>query len=220
MAATTEMLAAPGAAARLLGARQRAPRRDRASDWRKGLAEYLASANAGGGRREAPGRRAAPASSAPPTCAHRLADSPGRRVRVLDKLTYAGRRENLEGLDADRVELVEADIADRDAVATARSRAATRSSTSPPSPTSTARSSRRASSSTPTSSAPSSCSRPRAHAGIRHLQISTDEVYGSIEAGSFTEDSPLAALLALLGLEGGRRPDRRRLPPHLRRPTP
>ena len=28
-------------------------------------------------------------------------------------------------------------------------------------------------------------------AGIRHLQISTDEVYGSIESGSFTEQSPL-----------------------------
>jgi dTDP-glucose 4,6-dehydratase len=28
--------------------------------------------------------------------------------------------------------------------------------------------------------------------GLRYLQVSTDEVYGSIEAGSFTEDSPLA----------------------------
>ena len=28
-------------------------------------------------------------------------------------------------------------------------------------------------------------------AGIRHLQVSTDEVYGSIEEGSFTESSPL-----------------------------
>ncbi len=28
-------------------------------------------------------------------------------------------------------------------------------------------------------------------AGIRHLQISTDEVYGSIESGSFTEESPI-----------------------------
>jgi dTDP-glucose 4,6-dehydratase len=29
-------------------------------------------------------------------------------------------------------------------------------------------------------------------AGIRHLQVSTDEVYGSIESGSFTERSPIA----------------------------
>jgi dTDP-glucose 4,6-dehydratase len=28
--------------------------------------------------------------------------------------------------------------------------------------------------------------------GLRYLQVSTDEVYGSIEQGSFTEDSPLA----------------------------
>src|SRR5436189_5687073 len=28
-------------------------------------------------------------------------------------------------------------------------------------------------------------------AGIRHLQVSTDEVYGSIESGSFDERSPI-----------------------------
>ena len=38
---------------------------------------------------------------------HRLAAHPDDFVRVFDKLTYAGRRENLEGLEADRVELVE-----------------------------------------------------------------------------------------------------------------
>ena len=54
-------------------------------------------------------------------------------------------------------------------------------------------------------------------AGIRHLQVSTDEVYGSIEQGSFTEQSPLDPSSPVLGVEGGRRPDRRRLPPHLRR---
>ena len=32
----------------------------------------------------------------------------------------------------------------------------------------------------------------------RYLQVSTDEVYGSIEEGSFTEASPLGPLLALL----------------------
>jgi dTDP-glucose 4,6-dehydratase len=33
--------------------------------------------------------------------------------------------------------------------------------------------------------------RPAAR-GVRYLQVSTDEVYGSIEEGSFTEESPLA----------------------------
>ena len=45
----------------------------------------------------------------------RLANHPDDSVRVLDKLTYAGRSENLDGLPEDRFELVEADIADRDA---------------------------------------------------------------------------------------------------------
>ena len=46
---------------------------------------------------------------------HRLEADPEGSVRVLDKLTYAGRRENLEGID--RCELVVGDIADPEAVA-------------------------------------------------------------------------------------------------------
>ena len=37
---------------------------------------------------------------------------PGVHVTVLDKLTYAGRRENIAGLPSDRVELVVGDICD------------------------------------------------------------------------------------------------------------
>jgi dTDP-glucose 4,6-dehydratase len=118
----------------------------------------------------------------------RLEADPDGSVRVLDKLTYAGRRENLEGLD--RCELVEGDIADRDAVAAtiegcdavvnfAAESHVDRSIHSPGEFIQTdvfgtfvlleaAR-----------------------DAGIRHLQVSTDEVYGSIESGSFTESSPL-----------------------------
>ena len=103
---------------------------------------------------------AAPASSAPPTCATGSSTHPDDTVRVLDKLTYAGRRENLEGLDALRAGRRRHRRPRRGR--RRRSRAATRSSTSPPSRTSTARSSRRASSSRPTSSAPTCCSRRRA----------------------------------------------------------
>ena len=39
-------------------------------------------------------------------------EHPGVHVTVLDKLTYAGRRENIAGLPADRVELVVGDICD------------------------------------------------------------------------------------------------------------
>jgi dTDP-glucose 4,6-dehydratase len=118
----------------------------------------------------------------------RVATHPGDSVRVLDKLTYAGRRENLE--DLERVELVVGDICDRDLareavegcdaiVNFAAESHVDRSIHSPGEFIETdvfgtfvlleaAR-----------------------DAGIRHLQISTDEVYGSIEEGSFTETSPL-----------------------------
>jgi dTDP-glucose 4,6-dehydratase len=119
-----------------------------------------------------------------------LKQHPGDTVRVLDKLTYAGRRENLEGLFGDRLELIEADIADREAtreavegcdavVNFAAETHVDRSITSPGGFIQTdvygtyvlleaAR-----------------------DAGIRHLQVSTDEVYGDRERGSATEESPL-----------------------------
>jgi dTDP-glucose 4,6-dehydratase len=118
----------------------------------------------------------------------RLAAHPGEGVRVLDKLTYAGRRENLEGLEG--CELVVGDIADPDAVAAAvegceaivnfaAESHVDRSIESPGEFIQTdvfgtyvlLEAARRE--------------------GIRHLQVSTDEVYGSIEEGSFTESSPL-----------------------------
>ena len=49
----------------------------------------------------------------------RLDAHPEDSVRVLDKLTYAGRRENLDGLPADRLELIEGDIAEAGSVAAA-----------------------------------------------------------------------------------------------------
>ena len=123
---------------------------------------------------------------------HRLENHPGDSVRVLDKMTYAGRRENLEGLPEDRFELVEGDIADRDdargavegcdaVVNFAAESHVDRSIESPGEFIMTdvygtfvlLEASR--------------------DAGIRHLQISTDEVYGDFEEGSSaTETSPLA----------------------------
>ena len=43
---------------------------------------------------------------------HVVENHPGVHVTVLDKLTYAGRRENIAGLPSDRVELVVGDICD------------------------------------------------------------------------------------------------------------
>jgi dTDP-glucose 4,6-dehydratase len=120
----------------------------------------------------------------------RLAEHPGDAVVVLDKLTYAGRRENLAGLDESRWELIEADIADRDA----------------------ARSAVESCDAVVNFAAESHVDRSieepgefvstdvygtyvlleaARDAGIRHLQVSTDEVYGDLELGSATEESPL-----------------------------
>jgi dTDP-glucose 4,6-dehydratase len=112
-------------------------------------------------------------------------------IVVLDKLTYAGRRENLHDFEAEpRFSFVHGAIEDSVAVATALDGAdavvnfaaethVDRSITEPD-------------------------AFVRTHAlgtfvlleaardrGVRYLQVSTDEVYGSIEEGSFTESSAL-----------------------------
>jgi dTDP-glucose 4,6-dehydratase len=121
---------------------------------------------------------------------HRIAAHRGDWVRVLDKLTYAGRRENLDGLDPDRVELVEGDIADRDAVEAAvegcdaivNFAAESHVDRSIDSPGEFIQ--------TDVFGAFVMLEAAR-RAGIRLLHVSTDEVYGSIESGSFNEASPL-----------------------------
>jgi dTDP-glucose 4,6-dehydratase len=121
---------------------------------------------------------------------HRLARHPGESIRVLDKLTYAGRRENLDGLAEDRCELVVGDVADRDAVrgaiegcdAVVNFAAESHVDRSIESPGEFIQ--------TEVFGTFVLLEAAR-EAGIRHLQVSTDEVYGSIAAGSFTEASPL-----------------------------
>ena len=103
-------------------------------------------------------------------------------VTVLDKLTYAGRRENLEGLDArlivggieDPDQVAEA-IEDADAVVNfAAETHVDRSISEPDAFVNThALGTYRL----------LEAARER---GIRYVQVSTDEVYGSIEEGSFT----------------------------------
>ena len=120
----------------------------------------------------------------------RLDSHPGDEVRVLDKLTYAGRRENLEGLDRSRLEFVEADVADRDAVRDALEGCDAVVNFAAESHVDRS------------IEAPGEFIRTDVFgtfvllevardAAVRHLQISTDEVYGSIDEGSFTESSPL-----------------------------
>ncbi len=121
---------------------------------------------------------------------HRLDNHPDFSVRVLDKLTYAGREENLGGLDAGRLELVVADIADPEAVKAAVE--GVDAIVNFAAETHVDRS----------IEAPGEFIQTDVYgtfvlleaareAGVRFLQISTDEVYGSIEEGSFTESSPI-----------------------------
>jgi dTDP-glucose 4,6-dehydratase len=120
----------------------------------------------------------------------RLEAHPEDTVTVYDKLTYAGRRENLEGLPADRVELVEADIADRDAVRAAVDGAGAVVNFAAESHVDRSIESPGEFIQTDVFGTYVLLEAAR-DAGIRHLQISTDEVYGSIEDGSFSESSPL-----------------------------
>ena len=116
----------------------------------------------------------------------RLAER-GDEIVVLDKLTYAGRRENLEGLD---VRFVHGAIEDPDAVADAIAGAdavvnfaaethVDRSIAEPDAFVTTH------------ALGTYTLLEAAREQGIRYLQVSTDEVYGSIESGSFTESSPL-----------------------------
>jgi dTDP-glucose 4,6-dehydratase len=120
----------------------------------------------------------------------RLERQPGDSVRVLDKLTYAGRRENLQDLPPERLELVEGDIADRDAAreavegcdAVVNFAAESHVDRSIESPGEFIQ--------TDVYGTYVLLEAAR-DAGIRHLQVSTDEVYGDLFQGSATEESPL-----------------------------
>jgi len=112
----------------------------------------------------------------------------GDDVIVLDKLTYAGRRENLEGLDVD---FVHAGIEDAAAVAEALDGADAIVNFA--AETHVDRSIAEPDAFVTTHAVGTWVLLEAARAaGVRYVQVSTDEVYGSIESGSFTERSPLA----------------------------
>jgi dTDP-glucose 4,6-dehydratase len=111
----------------------------------------------------------------------------GDDVVVLDKLTYAGRRENLADVPH---EFVHGAIEDPDAVreaiagadAVVNFAAETHVDRSIAEPDAFVRTH---------SQGTYVLLEAAREAGLRYLQVSTDEVYGSIEEGSFTEKSPL-----------------------------
>jgi dTDP-glucose 4,6-dehydratase len=113
----------------------------------------------------------------------------GDQVTVLDKLTYAGRRENLREVDSD-IRFVHGAIEDPLAVADAAADAEAivnfaaethvdRSISGPEEFIVT------------NMQGTHVLLEAAREGGLRYLQVSTDEVYGSIDEGSFTESSPL-----------------------------
>ena len=120
----------------------------------------------------------------------RMAERPGDEVVVLDKLTYAGRPENLAGVDEGRLELVVGDIADRHAVVEAIAGCDAVVNFAAESHVDRSIEDPGAFLQTDVFGTYVLLAAAR-DAGIRHLQISTDEVYGSIPEGSFTESSPI-----------------------------
>jgi dTDP-glucose 4,6-dehydratase len=114
----------------------------------------------------------------------------GDEVTVLDKLTYAGRRENLRDL-GEEIRFVHGAIEDPAAAADAVAgcdavvnfAAETHVDRSIAGPEAFIITNMQG------THVLLEAARER---GLRYLQVSTDEVYGSIESGSFTEESPLA----------------------------
>ena len=115
---------------------------------------------------------------------------PGEDVVVLDKLTYAGRRENLSGIE-DRIEFVEGAIEDRDTVGEAMSGCGLVVNFAAESHVDRSIADQDAFARTHVIGTSVLLDAARELGVGRYLQVSTDEVYGSIEEGSFTEESPL-----------------------------
>ena len=113
----------------------------------------------------------------------------GDDVTVLDKLTYAGRRENLDEVESE-ITFVQGAIEDPvvvsdaigDAEAIVNFAAETHVDRSIADPEGFIVTNMQG------THVLLEAARER---GLRYLQVSTDEVYGSIDEGSFTEDSPL-----------------------------
>jgi dTDP-glucose 4,6-dehydratase len=118
----------------------------------------------------------------------------GDEVTVLDKLTYAGREENLSDLQSERgFRFIRGAIEDTEAVPAAIRASGPDAIVNFAAETHVDRSIAEPDAFVTTHARGTYVllEAAREH-GLRYLQVSTDEVYGSIEQGTFTEESPLA----------------------------
>jgi dTDP-glucose 4,6-dehydratase len=111
-------------------------------------------------------------------------------IAVLDKLTYAGRRENLADVE-DRIEFVEGGIEDRELVREVMEGRDAVVNFAAESHVDRSIADQDVFARTHVIGTSVLLDAAREHDLERYLQVSTDEVYGSIERGSFTETSPL-----------------------------
>src|SRR4029078_9047526 len=116
---------------------------------------------------------------------------PGEQVVVFDKLTYAGREENLQDV-RDQIEFVQGAIEDREAVRAAMEGADLVVNFAAESHVDRSIADQDAFAVTQVIGTGVLLDAVREHGVSRFLQVSTDEVYGSIEEGTFTEESPIA----------------------------
>ncbi|HEX8856203.1 MAG TPA: dTDP-glucose 4,6-dehydratase [Thermoleophilaceae bacterium] len=119
-----------------------------------------------------------------------LEERPDAEVVVLDKLTYAGRRENLQEVE-DRIRFVQGAIEDEEVVLETMEGADAVVNFAAESHVDRSISDQYAFVRTHVIGTSVLLDAARQHGVSRFLQVSTDEVYGSIEEGSFTETSPL-----------------------------
>jgi dTDP-glucose 4,6-dehydratase len=121
-----------------------------------------------------------------------LAEHPRDSIVVLDKLTYAGRIESLQDLMTyERMEFVEGDIADPEIVRSAMDGCDAVMNFAAESHVDRSIEEPGGFIQTDVYGTYVLLQEARACEVERYLQVSTDEVYGSIDQGSFTEQSPL-----------------------------
>src|SRR3954469_13637949 len=119
-----------------------------------------------------------------------LDERPGDEVVVLDKLTYAGRRENLADVE-DRISFVEGGIEDPATVREVMQGCDAVVNFAAESHVDRSIAEQDVFAQTHVIGTSVLLDAARELGVSRYLQVSTDEVYGSIESGSFTEQSPL-----------------------------
>ena len=120
-----------------------------------------------------------------------LAERPDEEIVVLDKLTYAGRKENLEDV-WDRIEFVHGAIEDPEAVMGAMRDCDRVVNFAAESHVDRSIAEQDVFAVTQVIGTGVLLDAARELGVERFLQVSTDEVYGSIAEGTFTEESPLA----------------------------